>query len=550
MGEILIAPSFADWQGKAAALELRRQGRELVGSCPSCGGTDRFAVKPVQGGAALIHCRQCKGFVDILKAAGLAEDRPTNGAAPTREFEYRDLSGKHYHSAFRQGDGPGKKCWQRPGFKGRPLPYRIEHHADFGDHPIVIAEGEPKADRLARLGYAAVAWCGGAEAVLRTRWDALGGSDVILWPDADKPGMKAMEQLSGVLEGLGCAVRWVAVPDGKPKGWDCMDASEADIHRLIEGAGDFVVSLGAGRDDETFVPSMREYLDMDLTPPEFLVEGLFTAAGLNAVGAKPDAGKTTFERTLAMAVARGETFLGRRTKQGPVFLGLFEEDPSFTRDFLVKLGATADDPIYPFILPAPEDMFDKLAAWIETHRPALVILDTMAKAMPGVDLNDYSEVNRAITPYATLARTTRTCILFAHHNRKGEGGDTGEELLGSTAIRGNIDTTLIIRTEGDRRVVETTQRYGANMPETYLDIDEATGRVQAAGEKRETRRSDMRENILYIVGEAGEPMKKSDIEDKVKGSGKAIRAMCDQLAEEGALTSWKQGNAIMYALPN
>ena len=86
MGEILIAPSFADWQGKAAALELRRQGRELVGSCPSCGGTDRFAVKPVQGGAALIHCRQCKGFVDILKAAGLAEDRPTNGAAPTREF--------------------------------------------------------------------------------------------------------------------------------------------------------------------------------------------------------------------------------------------------------------------------------------------------------------------------------------------------------------------------------------------------------------------------------------------------------------------------------
>ena len=550
MDGAFVAPPFSDWQGKAPALGLKRQGRELVGPCPACGGTDRFAVKPTEGGASLIHCRGCKGFVDIVKAAGFAEDRPTNGAVPTREFQYRDLSGKHYHSAFRQGDGPGKKCWQRPGFKGRPLPHRIEHHADFGDHPIVIAEGEPKADRLARLGYAAVAWCGGAEAVLRTRWDALGGSDVILWPDADKPGMKAMEQLSGVLEGLGCAVRWVAVPDGKPKGWDCMDASEADIHRLIEGAGDFVVSLGAGRDDETFVPTMGEFLDMDLTPPEFLVEGLFTAAGLNAVGAKPDAGKTTFERTLAMAVARGETFLGRRTKQGPVFLGLFEEDPSFTRDFLVKLGATADDPIYPFIQSAPEDMFDKLAAWIETHRPALVIVDTMAKAMPGVDLNDYSETNRAIAPYLNLARTTRTCILFAHHNRKGEGGDTGEELLGSTAIRGSIDTTLIIRTEGDRRVMETTQRYGANMPETYLDIDEATGRVQAAGEKRETRRSDMRENILYIVGEAGEPMKKSDIEDKVKGSGKAIRAMCDRLAEEGALTSWKQGNAIMYALPN
>ena len=61
------------------------------------------------------------------------------------------------------------------------------------------------------------------------------------------------------------------MPDGKPKGWDCIDASEADIHRLIEGAGDFVDSLRERRDDEIFVPTMGEFLDMDLTPPEFLV---------------------------------------------------------------------------------------------------------------------------------------------------------------------------------------------------------------------------------------------------------------------------------------
>ena len=137
----------------------------------------------------------------------------------------------------------------------------------------MIAEGEPKADRLAQLGYAAVAWCGGAEAVLRTHWDALSGFDAILWPDADPPGVKAMERLSEALQRHGCAVRWVAVPDGKPKGWDCMDAAEADVHRLIEGAGDFVVSLGAGRDDEIAVPTMREYLDMDLTPPNSWSKG-------------------------------------------------------------------------------------------------------------------------------------------------------------------------------------------------------------------------------------------------------------------------------------
>ena len=113
-----VAPSFSDWQAHAPALTLRRQGRELVGPCPSCGGIDRFAVKPVEGGAAVIHCRQCKGFVDILRAAGLAEDRPTNGAAPVMVYEYRDPSGNLYHRVSRQGEGPDKRVWQDKGHKG------------------------------------------------------------------------------------------------------------------------------------------------------------------------------------------------------------------------------------------------------------------------------------------------------------------------------------------------------------------------------------------------------------------------------------------------
>ena len=169
-----VAPDFAWWQDRAAVLSLKRQGRELVGGCPSCGGRDRFAVKPKDDGGALVNCRQCGDFAAILAAAGW--ERPPPAAAPTREFKYRDLDGKHYHSAFRidRPDGT-KKVWQRPGFKSRPLPYRIENLADFGDRPIVIAEGEPKADRLAALGYAAVAWCGGTGNVARDAVGRAGG---------------------------------------------------------------------------------------------------------------------------------------------------------------------------------------------------------------------------------------------------------------------------------------------------------------------------------------------------------------------------------------
>jgi phage/plasmid primase-like uncharacterized protein len=38
-------------------IRLRRSGKELIGPCPRCGGTDRFSCNPGKG---VWHCRQCK----------------------------------------------------------------------------------------------------------------------------------------------------------------------------------------------------------------------------------------------------------------------------------------------------------------------------------------------------------------------------------------------------------------------------------------------------------------------------------------------------------
>jgi hypothetical protein len=51
---------------QACGLRLRRQGRELVGGCPRCGGRDRFAVHT---GKQVWHCRGCDaggGVIDLL----------------------------------------------------------------------------------------------------------------------------------------------------------------------------------------------------------------------------------------------------------------------------------------------------------------------------------------------------------------------------------------------------------------------------------------------------------------------------------------------------
>ena len=45
-----------DWTSR---LRLKRSGSEWVGPCPSCGGKDRFHVRPGYQGRALVGCRGC-----------------------------------------------------------------------------------------------------------------------------------------------------------------------------------------------------------------------------------------------------------------------------------------------------------------------------------------------------------------------------------------------------------------------------------------------------------------------------------------------------------
>jgi DNA primase len=78
-----------------------------------------------------------------------------------------------------------------------PLPlYGTELLAQHPDHPVVVVEGEKSADALRRIfagrNIIVVTWPGGTPVVLRADWTPLAGRQVLLWPDADRPGYEAM----------------------------------------------------------------------------------------------------------------------------------------------------------------------------------------------------------------------------------------------------------------------------------------------------------------------------------------------------------------------
>jgi hypothetical protein len=81
-----------------------------------------------------------------------------------------------------------------------------------------------------------VSWAGGAKAVKQTDWSAIADREVIIWPDADAPGISAAEQIAEILKSFHARVRILRPPAGTAEGWDIADgiASGMQTDELYE----------------------------------------------------------------------------------------------------------------------------------------------------------------------------------------------------------------------------------------------------------------------------------------------------------------------------
>ncbi len=308
------------------------------------------------------------------------------------------------------------------------------------------------------------------------------------------------------------------------------------------------ISGGAGGAGGAFrLTALGDLLDEPEEDIAWLVQGMLPSGGVSLLGAKPKVGKSTTARCLALAVARGEPFLGRETAQGPVvYLALEEKRAEIAKHFR-RQGASGGDPVYVHVGVAPERALEALAAAIELHKPALVIVDPLLKLVRVRDANDYAEVTRALEPVIELARQSGCHILLIHHLAKGErtGGDA---ILGSTALFGAVDTALLMRRHQDgTRTIETIQRYGDDLPESVIVLDEQTGTVTLAGTVAERKQAEAEAAILEAVKDAAltEPEIREATQMQATLCARAIRSLVDRgvLSRSG---SGKRGDPYRY----
>lgn len=163
---------------------------------------------------------------------------------PVATYSYLDAQGRLvFYVARFEKDGKKEFRPYRPTEvsefyleKAPPGPWPLYNLPRLAEHtgPVVVVEGEKACDAFNRQTkkYLAVTWPFGASSVKKAHWEPLFGREVILWPDADVAGEKAMDALYDVLKGH-CQLSRLNVSRCAP-GFDAADFSGDNIDEFLE----------------------------------------------------------------------------------------------------------------------------------------------------------------------------------------------------------------------------------------------------------------------------------------------------------------------------
>lgn len=219
-----------------------------------------------------------------------------------------------------------------------------------------------------------------------------------------------------------------------------------------------------------------------MPPPDWLIDGLLPAQGLIIPYGPPKVGKTFVVLSMGLHIAAGKDWCGRAVRQGVVVYIAGEGLGGLAlriKAMRLEYDIPADVPF--FVRPKavnfrdPQAVAQLIAIARETAagQPiALVVVDTLARAMPGVDENSAQEVGLVIAACDAVKEQLQCSVAPIHHT----GKDQERGMRGSNAIHGAVDTTLRIKAAGERRIqmINEDQKDGEPAPPMTFAMKEVS----------------------------------------------------------------------------
>jgi hypothetical protein len=557
----------------ANALGGRKNGTGWKCRCPAHDDASPSLDIVEKNGMVLFTCRagcEQQAVLDALRARGLWNGARPNGhdgpperhpelGEPDRRYEYTTGEGATLGYICRWNARPGRRkeirplwridgLWQWKSAPARRPLYGLAELAAFPDRPVLLVEGEKAADgaRDHVPGHVIMTWPGGTGAVEHVDFAPLKSRDVILWPDHDEPGRKAMRAIADRLT-FARSVRGVKLPAGLPEGWDLGDAVPADL--------DPVALIGRAFDTRaerlSNLPIIKasaletaDYPEIRWAVPGLVPDGVAILAGPKSRG------KSFISLDLALAVAAGAVALGNiKCEPGEVLYLALEDSARRIRDRqrAILQGRPVPDAldIATEWRTADDGGLADIEAWIAAHPNArLVIVDVLAKVKgrPDRDRGVYDQDYATVGPFHAMARKHGVAIVLVHHTNKGAAADPVLRISGTMGLSGAADTTLVLSREA-RELHGTLDVRGRDVPEREiaLQFDPNTGCVIQLGAAEDFRKSEERRAILRALIQSIDPMTPTEIADVLGKKRGAVQMLLGKMHKAGEISRLPNG---------
>lgn len=337
-------------------------------------------------------------------------------------------------------------------------------HLDDGERPVLLCEGESDT-WAAHCGfgsaYNVLGLPTGARGPTEAQLTIVGQRQVYLAFDNDDAGNNA-------------ALLW---KEALPLARRLKLPVNADICALgPEGFGQCEVL------DEPYAIDMSEFLAEP--DPEWMVDGMIVqGGGIGQIIGTSTAGKTFVALDLALSVCGQSEWLGHKINtNGPVVYACLENPAGFRKRLRAWLYKNGVPPNRLYVIrhkPLNLSKADSVVEFLDGVRPiepAMVIIDTQAKATAGMDENSAQEAGVMIEYVEAIARELACPVILVHHvgytNEDRPGG------RGSSALFAAMDFVVLVkhnRKTDERQLQFTKLKDGEPINNLSFHIESVPG---------------------------------------------------------------------------
>lgn len=281
---------------------------------------------------------------------------------------------------------------------------------------------------------------------------------------------------------------------------------------------------------------MADELPDTFTPPDELVQGLITDGDASILYGDSNSGKTFFVIAMGCSVARGVSFLGRKTEQGLVVY-LAAESPASVRARLqayqrhhrvrVPNFAVVQSPIDLFDGDADTDSVIQTVRALEKHlgmKARLIVGDTLARLSAGANENAGQDMGLVVRRIDRIRTECKAHFVLIHHS----GKNAAAGARGWSGVRAAVDTEIEVTDSPTGRCAEITkqrdlstkgERIGFRLavvplgetkwgaPATSCVVEPADAPQKATGK----RPSEARGAITEMLRTQGKSIRKADV---------------------------------------